>query len=842
MFSEKSTNENSETKIDGSSQSQEDSCNHSSCNSVEDLPPLTSDDEKYLNYAPSSDEGEASLSGKVEADAKPAALETKSPSEPPESMSTDRKISPPKDMIKEETIKDTNETNISENEEGQKISANDSYSEEILKIKDELELDHLGINSLPLKHDTGNTAASDSTSSPDTTEENEIDENEARRPVFTFGSASASSLGNAETTEINATATPTFATSFQVNSQNSFSIGVTTGNSAARGLRSRRANKRRRSDDQQNEEIIVEDVDSEEDEDEDYDDLDVYDEDEDEDYCDCEYCMNEGITRGAGGEISMPLYDYGESDDDASDEMPPLIDRHISTVANSDNAPQENADDSDSDDSSYRPEDDTSEDSESYADDDDSDDDSEGDENMPVLISRQEAANYSDSSDLDSNSDSDSASNDFGDMPALVVRRNDSSSSSSSYESSDDDEDLSIDIEDENEIDDDETNQCAICFMQPSYGNSFVVLPCCGVSDQTDDGGNNDTSTTRFCHNCMVKTLQGNSPMLFGLGMGYSQDPCVGECPRCRSLLAVNRNAYGSQSQVIDKVTLTQAMEYALKRENADYFDIFATLSYANPIFLPSELGGPSDNIGQLCSWGIVTKKKGKKKGRDIYQMEKKDQLEMRNYLENHILTAAKDVSIRMVASANMMAAICYTFLDFKIWRCLRLINSMQPVVISFVYKKFPEIEEEWQEILMAVLTSYLFLLVAQVALVLGAYLAIAYVSIRYFAQIVEGVKTIRSRLNEADYSSLSRVYQTIVIPKEVKKWKCVFFLLSVHWFVRGAFTVNRFLYRITTCLYGWRLESFLYFVRHFFEGKDNTSAAVENVSVAVTEVVEGEL
>ena len=53
---------------------------------------------------------------------------------------------------KEETIKDTNETNISENEEGQKITADDRDSEEILKIKDELELDHLGINSLLLKH------------------------------------------------------------------------------------------------------------------------------------------------------------------------------------------------------------------------------------------------------------------------------------------------------------------------------------------------------------------------------------------------------------------------------------------------------------------------------------------------------------------------------------------------------------------------------------------------------------------------------------------------------------------------------------------------------------------
>lgn len=61
IFSGKSKSENSDTEIDGGSQSREDNnCDHSSCNSLEDLPPLTSDDEKYLNYAPDDDEGEAS--------------------------------------------------------------------------------------------------------------------------------------------------------------------------------------------------------------------------------------------------------------------------------------------------------------------------------------------------------------------------------------------------------------------------------------------------------------------------------------------------------------------------------------------------------------------------------------------------------------------------------------------------------------------------------------------------------------------------------------------------------------------------------------------------------------
>jgi hypothetical protein len=88
IFSGKSKSENSDTKIDGGSQSREDNnCDHSSCNhSLEDLPPLTSDDEKYLNYAPGDDEGEASSSGEVEVDTKPAALGRKSFSKPLKSV------------------------------------------------------------------------------------------------------------------------------------------------------------------------------------------------------------------------------------------------------------------------------------------------------------------------------------------------------------------------------------------------------------------------------------------------------------------------------------------------------------------------------------------------------------------------------------------------------------------------------------------------------------------------------------------------------------------------------------------------------------------------------------
>lgn len=89
ICSDKSMSENSETKKDGSGQSQEDNCDHSSCNSLDDLPPLTSDDEKYLNYAPSDDEGEVSLSGEVEVDTKPATLEAKSASKPSKSVNTD---------------------------------------------------------------------------------------------------------------------------------------------------------------------------------------------------------------------------------------------------------------------------------------------------------------------------------------------------------------------------------------------------------------------------------------------------------------------------------------------------------------------------------------------------------------------------------------------------------------------------------------------------------------------------------------------------------------------------------------------------------------------------------
>ncbi|GFH52632.1 predicted protein [Chaetoceros tenuissimus] len=88
-FSGKSTSENSESKVDGIGQSQEDNCDHFSSNSLEDLPPLTSDDEKYLNYAPSDDEGEASTIGEVEIDRKLATLGQKSVSKPPKLMNID---------------------------------------------------------------------------------------------------------------------------------------------------------------------------------------------------------------------------------------------------------------------------------------------------------------------------------------------------------------------------------------------------------------------------------------------------------------------------------------------------------------------------------------------------------------------------------------------------------------------------------------------------------------------------------------------------------------------------------------------------------------------------------
>ena len=128
--------------------------------------------------------------------------------------------------------------------------------------------------------------------------------------------------------------------------------------------------------------------------------------------------------------------------------------------------------------------------------------------------------------------------------------------------------------EDENEGDEGDPNvsRCAICF---STKVALVNLPCCG-------GTIEESSTTRFCRDCIIKTLK----------KGHRRRLCpktlVGECPRCRNLITVYDSS--KTGSPIQDASLEQRVQY-MKKHHSRYSPlIFFMIAHIHSQYIPIQL------------------------------------------------------------------------------------------------------------------------------------------------------------------------------------------------------------------------------------------------------------
>lgn len=200
-----------------------------------------------------------------------------------------------------------------------------------------------------------------------------------------------------------------------------------------------------------------------------------------------------------------------------------------------------------------------------------------------------------------------------------------------------------------------QTRQCAICFRRTA--SRLVVLPCCG-SD-----GREDTSSTRFCAKCLLRLAkkqyddvpEPSSGALLDAyveACGGNGDGCrlrIGECPRCRSLLAVSLNVDNvrrveddddsedgcsceaclhqryegrvktASDLVLRTTTHGMAACYAMQRQ--EYKSALKIVSHAvRPDRIPLALlgcgcgdeavtgnSGLRDRVDKLCRWGLLS-------------------------------------------------------------------------------------------------------------------------------------------------------------------------------------------------------------------------------------------
>eukprot|EP01083_Nonionella_stella_P077854 212809_1 len=269
---------------------------------------------------------------------------------------------------------------------------------------------------------------------------------------------------------------------------------------------------------------------------------------------------------------------------------------------------------------------------------------------------------------------------------------------------------------DDTEEDEDEDEQscdgpsCAICFSTPEFGNPFVYLPCCGTM------GREERSSTRFCHECLEKTLKAQNPWVY-----FEWDPrLLGECPRCRQLITM-REEIGS----IQSANFEQACRHARHKENV-MRDILVTAAFSNPNFLPLELlNNEPDKLLQMCNWGIFYKvRKG------LYAMYPHRQEELRDYIERDVIESDGTPGL-CSAAGDLLAAGIYAALKFKIYTAVRLVNqSWVNVLVHFF--NFPVLDHLWQELMLVGLNIFLGIMIIQVILFIALYGIICYCVIKF--------------------------------------------------------------------------------------------------------------
>ena len=349
---------------------------------------------------------------------------------------------------------------------------------------------------------------------------------------------------------------------------------------------------------------------------------------------------------------------------------------------------------------------------------------------------------------LGGDDDDDDCSTSDGDMPSLEKR----------YHTDSSDDVLSSDNNEKKEDDasvDSNASLCAICFSEPSYHLPFITLPCCGYSrEKTTDGEHainvESTSTTRFCQPCIIKTLQSQDTTF-----PFNHD-CVGECPRCRQVIAVNSLEYSARDSRnhIELASFNQIIRHA-RYKGKEMKDALVTIAFANPSFLPNELfPDDQDCMRQFCSWGIVDKKEGRA---HIYTIDRGNQESLKAYVIN-FLVSDDGLPGMILASGDMFLAGLYAVMKFKVLTALRLANQASIVLLMY-FVRMPVLEDVWQEVLMGGLNCFLLAMLLQVVLFVLIYGAICFISVRLMKVLMQMSLDLKEKWNDDERPSLVDVY-----------------------------------------------------------------------------------
>lgn len=234
--------------------------------------------------------------------------------------------------------------------------------------------------------------------------------------------------------------------------------------------------------------------------------------------------------------------------------------------------------------------------------------------------------------------------------------------------------------EEKGEDDDPDAPKCAICF---STRRSLEDLPCCG-------GNAEETSSTRFCRSCLVKAVKSQVSR-----EGFISIPLVGECPRCRNLLAI----YPHVSESIRCATFEHRVNFVLDKESLRKH--LFTMAFADPCYIPKDVfmsfDGASNSdtaVSQLVQWGILRRTKKA----DLYSMNTEDQAILRDVMSHPHNRPSFNVdnedkwqktALLVVAQGYFESAVYAVFSGFKIFRAIRLLNHSM-VLFWMAYEYVP--------------------------------------------------------------------------------------------------------------------------------------------------------
>jgi hypothetical protein len=224
--------------------------------------------------------------------------------------------------------------------------------------------------------------------------------------------------------------------------------------------------------------------------------------------------------------------------------------------------------------------------------------------------------------------------------------------------------------EDHSDDDDDVAKQCCVCFHKLTDRNPAVVLPCCGSTESS--------STTSFCAKCISKCVKSqHSDEMFSYAFENSH---VGECPRCRGLIAFDRPRRldrERESAVDRKIPLLRSADTELAARFAGskppMRPLLMAAAYVYPHYIPIEiLENDEERAHKLCRWGIL---KQLKEG-ELYAIEPDKQEVVHDVVEDSIDRGDDDPSAEWGVIALLVDGFFTAVSNYKFRLGARLLNQ----------------------------------------------------------------------------------------------------------------------------------------------------------------------